>query len=357
MKRNNNKLNPWAWLPTGIRYIAGPAAMYVHSLPKTNIVLFGDVHFSYRNTCMLDMTSHDIMQIHTLISQALNDKDAVLITEYPYCNHSLYADERSSWYLKRVTTALERNSSVTSELSIVLHRIFGVPAPVTGMLSKQFKLLSQHRGVLACDIRSEPNVHVWEYTMMQNSSVEIANVFFDQPSQHLSKFVLHLLCDTDAVGSITALYGASSPVSAALTRSTYVTSDIARGKRVHEMHRLFSSLNPRDQQLVKRYAKELLDNCETLFEKSKKKKRSVSAAKLVISTMQAVCMDLYVACTIMTVLRKRAVPKTILMYAGDFHSNNASSFVSMLTRRKPVFAQPVQDTLLGISRCISVGDR
>lgn len=334
--------------PSGTKYISGPASMHLYSKDASkHIVLFGDVHFSYGNSCALNPLDAHVVSVHDLIRDALKDPKlgASLIVEYPYVNAAMRRAKGRMWYYDRIQSALERNSLASTQLSVLLHQIVGVPAPVTGMLSKLFASVPSAGRVTAADLRSEPNVHVWDKALNRSEAPErVAAQLFKDP-RYVVEHMRALLTRDDCVDYCKNLFKDTDA-------AQYLTNETTANGR-HELRRALLALPAADRAQVVRFASSLRDEALALHRKLRRRP-TVQNAKLMITTMQALVMDTYVACILAAQLRDENI-KTILMYVGDYHMQHASSFLSDWLGIKRTFKQNIKwSKTQEVQRCIVI---
>lgn len=321
--------------------------MYVFTAPKgKRVVLFGDVHFSYNNACPLDLRRSSTVTVNDLLRDTLSSQDAKLIAEYPYMNRAMRKNDKMMWYCNRIVRALDRNVSMSNQLSTVLHRVLGIPANVTGMLSKLYAEVQECPGMIAADIRSEPNVHIWDKALnLAKDKSKVAKELFNDPMAISRYMEAMLLCDDFVSLSKGLLKGTEA--------ARYLTTQSTDSEGVHEIRRVYLRLSQADQSVVRRFASDLrlltMDMHETL-----RNNPTVDNANTLIQTIQAYCMDTYIACILADLLHDSSGPNTILMYAGDFHTKDAAMFLKMLLKRPASLKRQVIFTDLGVNRCVRI---
>ena len=321
--------------------------MFTFTAPSgKHIILFGDVHFSYNNSCPLNLWKNHTISVNALIQDSLVREDAKLIAEYPFINDGMRSDPELMWYCDRVEKSLLRNASPGSQISAVLHRVIGIPSVVTGMLSKLFCLV-HHRDVIPADIRSEPNVNVWDNAMhnakSQEAKQKIARAFFEHETDILDYMTALLLRD-DSIVHCKRIFK-NTPV------AKYFTHRSTGGHHIHEMRRAYLALSTKSQAAVNIYSNELRRSTKDLFQSVS---GTVEDAIAVIQTVQAYCMDMYIACILAELLESPNGPTLIFLYAGDFHVEATVTFLQRFLKRAPQMKHHVQQNHLGVQRCIKL---
>lgn len=331
----------WPW-PQGVKKITGPVSLFgFRDIRGKTVCLFGDTHFSYANQCTVDlMDNQAIVSIHDLLISALTDPSTLVLAEFLYSPRKLPG--RWGWYHDRIDTALKHNATVSTQLRTVFHRVLGIPAPVVGGLSKAWISLDSAPGVTGIDIRSEPNVCAWEACMNFATSPDRVGEELVASTPLIPRWIRAFLLEDDIATFSQTLYKGSL-VSRYFSRIAY------RNGR-HEMRSAYVRLSDHDKAVVMRFAKERI----ALLMDDVYKGASANDVDLAIKTTQATIMDIYTACIIASKLSDPDGPRTLIMYAGHFHTKNCSRFLEMMWAKPATLRRDIRSSQLTgtVSRCV-----
>jgi hypothetical protein len=350
--------------PEGTEWISGPASLTVFSskkLPGNKVLyLFGDVHFSYRNVCSPLASSPDsTVPLMDIVSHAMVDQGAHLFIEYPYTSKAMRALPKEwRWYEDRLRDALSMDSAPSAHLKNVLSRLFGVPGPVTGMLSKLYEAFPyDHPNVHCIDIRSEPNVHAWDSAMhFAEDSKElypVASDLFDTCTAERIRAWLNAFVHEDAF--LPAAHEALSGLAA----DRYLSCKTLTRRR-HPIRAKLTSLSPTAaRQAAEKFADATIADVVTSYRRLRLNRRharesSASCVRQFVQGAQVALMDIYAVCCILEELHSPN-KGPLIVYAGDYHTQAYQRFIKQHFRIRPTLSVPMSVTPRGgVQRCLRV---
>ena len=350
-----------------VAYVSGPVSLTVFKdvgRAGADVYLFGDIHFSYRSTCT-PLLGSKVVTLNELFQSTLAHpgRSTRMLLEFPYATDALLNDDRLNWYYRRLQERLQSNASASSHVTTLLHRVFGVPGPVVGTLSKLWNSFpdSDHR-VVCGDIRSEPNVHAWDRALRfaPDRARVIASLFDEDIGAGLRTWLLSFATSDSFLSRARALFK-GSPVAAYFTGKTLVArpgQNNARGAKVHEIRAQFLLLNTHDRRAVRAFMGSLADKMRAVYTTVREDYLATHDdhnATLFVQSSQAMLMDVYMITNMLQSLRKGA--DVLLVHTGHYHSQHYVEFFRTYCGRKPAFRHPMTQTRAGVSRCISVASR
>jgi hypothetical protein len=356
-------MSEFIW-PDQVKFISGPVSFYVFKevdggKKKRDVYLLGDVHHSYRNTCAISLFGNDsVINLNDLIGSVFKKHDgASLFVEYPFTSKIILKNARYRWYFDRIKKALQMDSSTYSHLSSVLHRLFGIKSSVTGMLSKLYNTYSEKDArIRAIDIRSEPNVNVWDSALHFSVDVDgvTESLFKLSNRKSLTEWMHAYVFDDDFIKSV-------RKSCKGLLIEPYFTEDTLvkykKHKGIHEIRHVFLQLPKTDQNKIAVFAKIKVKEVMSLHRRLQNKYSRSSDKSwpltYFIQFAQANLMDIYAVCKMMQALREND-SGPLMVYAGDYHIVNYCDFFKFYTKKHPDKMHEMQLDGQGVNRCISV---
>lgn len=334
--------------PPHTQYVSGPASMYVFRdvvQSGCDLYLFGDVHFSYRNVCA-PLHGARVAPLTQVIGEALA-RDGHLFVEYPYA-------EASDWYSERLQGALERNASASTHVVNLLTRLFGVPAPVTGMLSKLYASFPKgHPRVHCIDLRSEPNAHVWDSAYREAprraSALDAALFERDLSAQLAAWLSAHVHARDFLQAARRALQGTAAErhlTASSLIKGAHPLRAAVQALRLH---------SPGRQALVRFFDRGVEDALRT-YRRMRRRGDWRTGAQLFIEASKLLLMDTYAIACMLGALQGDEGGAPLIVYAGDYHVTVYRDFFASVGRTPPKPSIPLKTSDAGVNRCLPVHD-
>lgn len=345
------------------KWISGPASLTVFSsnLPgNKELYLFGDVHFSYRNVCSPLASSPDsTVPLLGVISRAMVEQGAHLFMEYPYTSKAMRSLPKEwRWYEDRLRDALSMDSAPSAHVRNILHRLFGVPGPVTGMLSKLYEAFPyNHPNVHSIDIRSEPNVHAWDSAMHFAHSKDLKDAvgsdLYDVCTAERIRAWLNAFVHEDAF--LPAAHRALS----GLVADRHLTCRTLT-KRRHHIRAKLTALSKTARRSAENFANTTITDVAATYSRLRliRRRAQESSASCVMQFVQAAqvaLMDIYAVCCILEELHSPSKGGLLIVYAGDYHTQTYHKFIRQLYHIRPTLSVPMTITPRGgVQRCLRV---
>jgi hypothetical protein len=328
---------PW---PEGTLHVSGPASMYMFLEPTSGhfVYLFGDVHFSYKNACTL-LDSKQTISISQLLLNVLKNRGTLLV-EFP-------ADmgEKMDWYEKKLKASLEMNSRVSTHVSNLIHRLFGIPSPVTGNLSHLYSILGNHKHIIGIDARNSPSVHVFDSMLRRCVDQDaLANAFFqDIKPKSIRKWFNAFITASNFSKEFKEVFSAVELLRPWIPKSL-PKGRHAIGKTIHTID------NARMKQKVYAFSKQQCSEVVKLFSQlSKRQHSSTQDLQKFVLGCQAALMDCYAVAQLVHHLKIGDVA----LYAGDYHAERCCDFLKDCNLQILV-ESPIKHVSGGILRCTSL---
>lgn len=315
-------------------WVSGPACVYVFrsGSPQRRLYLFGDVHFSYGNMCRTGEATTFNAFVERLMSGNRNSARPRLIVEYPYSTPTMTKTARGRWYLERIEQALARDSSASTRLDTVLYRLFGVSAPVTGLLGELHSKYPENAPrIIRGDIRSEPNVHAWTLAIATEGAAAVEETRKRMTDDALRRWLSAYLHDDAFCETIRCIFS-----------TTVLGKFFVRRKGAHVIRRAWLSLkSAQDRTRVDAFHNKLV-------ERAIKQRRTDLRAW--VETTHAMLMDTYVIIQTLA-----AAPADVIVYAGAYHTQHYREFFEDASGFELLHAHDMRTAADGdVERCVPV---
>lgn len=343
--------NPeWLW-PDDATHLSGPVSVAVFKgFRGGDVYLLGDAHFDYSNECFLPLPgTARSMTLYELVTKALREhKDARVYVEYPV-SRLPGLPKKNRWYLDRLRGLLEMDDSLASKLGAALSSVLGVPQPVVGEFGKLHGEFPEGSArIVPLDVRTEPNVHVWEALLRAEGGESLRALLFSKvvESSQIRRWLNAYLDSDDFLATCRAIF-ARHPLADHFVRAT-----LGPGGR-HIIRSKFLALAPPDRRAVSAFFRRKVDQMVRLHARARAAAPTHDDARAVLQSMQALVMDMYALCVLLADVARNGVT---LVFCGDYHVANYARFFEVCGGRKPDLRAKMSELPngAGMQRCVDL---
>lgn len=338
----------WLW-PDDATHLSGPVSVAVFKgFRGGDLYLLGDAHFDYSNECFLPLPGK-ALTLYELVTKALREhRDARVYVEYPV-SRIPGLPKKHRWYLDRLRTLLEMDDSLEAKVGAALSSVLGVPQPVVGEFGKLHGEFPEGSArIVPLDIRTEPNVHVWEALARAEGTESLRALLFSKvvESSQIRRWLNAYLHSDDFLAACKVTF-AHHPLA-----EHFVAATLAPGGR-HVIRAKFLALAPSDRRAVSDFFRGKVEQMVRLHARARSDAPTQDDARAVLQSMQALVMDMYALCVLLADVGRNSVT---LVFCGDYHVANYARFFEACGGRKPDLRAKMSELPngAGLQRCIDL---